>query len=158
MYGMRRMDTKATLTGAILFGLIILPVIIYLPHYLKEEALLRDLPVKISRHFNQAKFKEADKMVAQNELEMGKKPNNLTPLRAVTQLHVLAMKLSKNAKLENEKLKEIKENLQKFKTITNGYKYYRELIQKSEKLVKKIENSNGRIFFDKEKKSFKARN
>ena len=158
MYGLRRMSPGEILTGAILLAIIMVPAIVYLPHYMKQEAMLRDLPVKISQYISKGRFQEADELVAKAETDLGENPNNLTPLRAVTRLNILAMNLAEYKDVEKEKLEKLKENLQKFKTITNGYRTYRELIQKSERLVKKIEDSNGRIFFDKDKNKFKIRN
>lgn len=155
-YNFRNMNPRAIIVGGIFFLLVIIPVFMFLSRYMEEETMLRDLPEKISFFIKEAKYEEADKLVAQKELKLGEIPNTMTPLRAVAQLHILATQLAERKNIEKEKLAKVKENLQKFKTITNGYRTYRELIKTGERLIELIEDSNGRIFFDKKEKQFRA--
>lgn len=154
MTRIRSVGPTATLVSLALFAAIIIPIFILLSSYLKEERILRNLPGEINSLIEETKYEKAHELATKAELELEKIPNNLTPLKAVTQIYILAMSISKTKKIEGEKLTKIKERLNLFKPITNGYKRYRDLVHDGEKLAKLIKQCNGKIFFSKKKKRF----
>ena len=136
----RRVGPWGMLIGGLAVIVIIFLASKYIPRYLKEEAMLHDFPKKISLYLVEAKYKEADKIVAKAESELGGKPNILTPLRSVTQLHILAMNINKT-NIEANKLAKMKEDLLKIRTTLNGYPAYRKLVESGDDLLSILEDS-----------------